>query len=91
MSYIISIEETVNNVVVSPPPNNTVSVNNTNYPITISYNSTIDYGGGGNVSVSESQPATASTGDQWFRESTQVLQVYTGTAWTPISVDDLQY
>lgn len=47
--------------------------------------------GSGNMTVSESQPPTAVTGDQWFRASTQVLQVYTGTGWSPIGVDDLQY
>lgn len=46
MSYTITIEEVSNNVVVTPPNNNTVEVSSTNFPITISYNATLIEGGG---------------------------------------------
>lgn len=46
MAYNITIEQVQNNVVVTPPAVNQVSVSTTNYPITISYNATVIEGGG---------------------------------------------
>jgi hypothetical protein len=41
MAYSITIEEVSNNVVVTPPNNNQVTVSTTSFPITIDYNATV--------------------------------------------------
>lgn len=41
--------------------------------------------------VSESQPQTAATGDQWFNPTTKILKVYTAAGWVQVTADDLQF
>ncbi|CAB5225751.1 hypothetical protein UFOVP758_15 [uncultured Caudovirales phage] len=44
--YTVSITEVVNDITVTPPASNTISITNTTYPVTVSYNAVVVSGGG---------------------------------------------
>jgi len=41
--------------------------------------------------INESEPQTASIGQQWLNPTTQILKVYTAAGWVQVTADDLQY
>ena len=41
------------------------------------------------TTVSESEPAFAAEGEQWYNPSNTVLSVYSDGEWSPVGADDL--
>jgi len=105
MSYTVTIEEVQNNVTVTPPAANA---------ITISYNATV-FGGGASfpsdgdtgqiirldslgdavwddqTTISESEPQVPYLNQQWLNPTTKVLKIYSVLGWVQVTADDGQF
>ena len=83
------VEVTADSLAVTVSSNNyTVTVPSVTENITVSSNAVIhevEF----KTTVSESEPAFAAEGEQWYNPSNTVLSVFSDGEWSPVGADDL--